>query len=189
MGDVLGKFHPHGETACYDAMVLLAQPFASRYPLIDGQGNWGTADDPKSFAAMRYTEARLTAFAEVLLGELRDGTVDWVANFDGTLDEPALLPARLPHSVLLNGAAGIAVGMATDVPPHNVREIAAACVRLLDDPGVSVGGSLRARPRPGLPDRGRDRHPARGVDRDVRERGGGACGCARASSARTARWW
>ena len=137
VGDVLGKFHPHGETACYDAMVLLAQPFASRYPLIDGQGNWGTADDPKSFAAMRYTEARLTAFAEVLLGELRDGTVDWTANFDGTLDEPALLPARLPH-VLLNGAAGIAVGMATDVPPHNVREIAAACVRLLDDPGASV---------------------------------------------------
>ena len=137
VGDVLGKFHPHGETACYDAMVLLAQPFASRYPLIDGQGNWGTADDPKSFAAMRYTEARLTAFAEVLLGELRDGTVDWTANFDGTLDEPALLPARLPH-VLLNGAAGIAVGMATDVPPHNVREIAAACIRLLDDPGASV---------------------------------------------------
>ena len=137
VGDVLGKFHPHGETACYDAMVLLAQPFASRYPLIDGQGNWGTADDPKSFAAMRYTEARLTAFAEVLLGELREGTVDWVANFDGTLDEPALLPARLPH-VLLNGAAGIAVGMATDVPPHNVREVAAACIRLLDDPGASV---------------------------------------------------
>ena len=137
VGDVLGKFHPHGETACYDAMVLLAQPFASRYPLIDGQGNWGTADDPKSFAAMRYTEARLTAFAEVLLGELRDGTVDWVANFDGTLDEPALLPARLPH-VLLNGAAGIAVGMATDVPPHNVREIAAACVRLLDAPEATV---------------------------------------------------
>ena len=137
VGDVLGKFHPHGETACYDAMVLLAQPFASRYPLIDGQGNWGTADDPKSFAAMRYTEARLTGFAEVLLQELRDGTVDWTSNFDGTLDEPALLPARLPH-VLLNGAAGIAVGMATDVPPHNVREIAAACVRLLDAPEMSV---------------------------------------------------
>ena len=137
VGDVLGKFHPHGETACYDAMVLLAQPFASRYPLIDGQGNWGTADEPKSFAAMRYTEARLTAFAEVLLRELRDGTVDWTSNFDGTLDEPALLPARLPH-VLLNGAAGIAVGMATDVPPHNVREIAAACVRLLDAPEATV---------------------------------------------------
>ena len=137
VGDVLGKFHPHGESACYEAMVLLAQPFASRYPLIDGQGNWGTADDPKSFAAMRYTEARLTRFAEVLLRELREGTVDWVSNFDGTLDEPVLLPARLPH-VLLNGAAGIAVGMATDVPPHNAREIARACVRLLDDPDASV---------------------------------------------------
>ena len=137
VGDVLGKFHPHGESACYEAMVLLAQPFASRYPLVDGQGNWGTADDPKSFAAMRYTEARLTAFAEVLLRELRDGTVDWIPNFDGTLDEPVLLPARLPH-VLLNGAAGIAVGMATDVPPHNAREVAAACVRLLDEPQATV---------------------------------------------------
>ena len=137
VGDVLGKFHPHGESACYEAMVLLAQPFASRYPLVDGQGNWGTADDPKSFAAMRYTEARLTPFAEVLLRELRDGTVDWIPNFDGTLDEPVLLPARLPH-VLLNGAAGIAVGMATDVPPHNAREVAAACVRLLDEPQASV---------------------------------------------------
>ena len=137
VGDVLGKFHPHGESACYEAMVLLAQPFATRYPLVDGQGNWGTADDPKSFAAMRYTEARLTAFADVLLRELRDGTVDWISNFDGTLDEPVLLPARLPH-VLLNGAAGIAVGMATDVPPHNARELAAACVRLLDEPQASV---------------------------------------------------
>ena len=137
VGDVLGKFHPHGESACYEAMVLLAQPFSSRYPLIDGQGNWGTADDPKSFAAMRYTEARLTRFAEILLRELREGTVDWTSNFDGTLDEPVLLPARLPH-VLLNGAAGIAVGMATDVPPHNAREIAAACIRLLDDPEASV---------------------------------------------------
>ena len=137
IGDVLGKFHPHGESACYEAMVLLAQPFASRYPLIDGQGNWGTADDPKSFAAMRYTEARLTGFAEILLRELRAGTVDWIPNFDGTLDEPVLLPARLPH-VLLNGAAGIAVGMATDVPPHNAREIAAACVRLLEAPDLSV---------------------------------------------------
>ena len=137
VGDVLGKFHPHGDSACYEAMVLLAQPFASRYPLIDGQGNWGTADEPKSFAAMRYTEARLTRFAEILLRELRDGTVDWISNFDGTLDEPVLLPARLPH-VLLNGAAGIAVGMATDVPPHNVREIVGACVRLLDGPEASV---------------------------------------------------
>ena len=140
VGDVLGKFHPHGESACYEAMVLLAQPFATRYPLIDGQGNWGTADDPKSFAAMRYTEAKLTRFAEVLLQELREGTVEWSANFDGTLDEPELLPARLPH-VLLNGAAGIAVGMATDVPPHNLREVVAACVRLLDEPQVS-GGDL-----------------------------------------------
>ena len=137
VGDVLGKFHPHGESACYEAMVLLAQPFATRYPLIDGQGNWGTSDDPKSFAAMRYTEAKLTRFAEVLLQELREGTVDWSSNFDGTLDEPKLLPARLPH-VLLNGAAGIAVGMATDVPPHNLREIVAACIRLLDEPGASV---------------------------------------------------
>ena len=137
VGDVLGKFHPHGESACYEAMVLLAQPFATRYPLIDGQGNWGSADDPKSFAAMRYTEAKLTRFAEVLLQELREGTVDWSSNFDGTLDEPKLLPARLPH-VLLNGAAGIAVGMATDVPPHNLREIVAACIRLLDEPEASV---------------------------------------------------
>ena len=138
VGDVLGKFHPHGESACYEAMVLLAQPFATRYPLIDGQGNWGTADDPKSFAAMRYTEAKLTRFAEVLLRELREGTVEWSSNFDGTLEEPELLPARLPH-VLLNGAAGIAVGMATDVPPHNLREVVAACVRLLDEPHASVG--------------------------------------------------
>src|SRR5947209_988152 len=133
VGDVLGKFHPHGDAACYEAMVLLAQPFSSRYPLVDGQGNWGSQDDPKSFAAMRYTEARLTRFAQVLLSELGQGTVDWGPNFDGTLEEPKLLPARLPH-VLLNGASGIAVGMATDIPPHNVAEVAAACLRLLDDP-------------------------------------------------------
>jgi topoisomerase-4 subunit A len=138
VGDVLGKFHPHGESACYEAMVLMAQPFSFRYPLIDGQGNWGSADDPKSFAAMRYTESRLTGFASVLLAELGEGTVDWVPNFDGTLEEPAMLPARLPH-VLLNGAAGIAVGMATDVPPHNLREVAAACVRLLEDPKATLG--------------------------------------------------
>lgn len=130
VGDVIGKFHPHGDSAAYEAMVLMAQPFSYRYPLIEGQGNWGSTDDPKSFAAMRYTEARLTAFARLLLGELEQGTVNWVANFDGTLEEPALLPARLPH-VLLNGASGIAVGMATDIPPHNVREVATACVRLL----------------------------------------------------------
>ncbi|MDX1514362.1 MAG: DNA topoisomerase IV subunit A [Gammaproteobacteria bacterium] len=137
VGDVLGKFHPHGDTACYEAMVLMAQPFSFRYPLIDGQGNWGSVDDPKSFAAMRYTEARLTDFADVLLSELGQGTADWVPNFDGTLEEPALLPARLPH-VLLNGAAGIAVGMATDVPPHNLREVASACVRLLESPRATV---------------------------------------------------
>jgi len=133
VGDVLGKFHPHGDSACYEAMVHLAQPFTCRYPLIDGQGNWGSPDDPKSFAAMRYTEARLAPYAEVLLAELGQGTVDWAPNFDGTLDEPVLLPARLPN-VLLNGAAGIAVGMATDIPPHNLHEVAEAAVLLLDKP-------------------------------------------------------
>jgi len=137
IGDVIGKFHPHGESACYEAMVLMAQSFTFRYPLIDGQGNWGSIDDPKSFAAMRYTEARLTPFSEVLLAEIREGTVDWVQNYDGTVAEPTVLPARLPH-VLLNGAAGIAVGMATDVPPHNLREVAAACVRLLEQPKAGV---------------------------------------------------
>ncbi|NLB12963.1 MAG: DNA topoisomerase IV subunit A [Gammaproteobacteria bacterium] len=137
VGDVIGKFHPHGDSACYEAMVLMAQPFSYRYPLIDGQGNFGSADDPKSFAAMRYTESRLTPIAEVLLGELGQGTVDWNPNFDGTLEEPAWLPARLPH-LLLNGTTGIAVGMATDVPPHNLTEVAHACVRLLDDPDASV---------------------------------------------------
>ena len=135
VGDVLGKFHPHGDTACYEAMVLMAQPFSYRYPLIEGQGNWGSPDDPKSFAAMRYTEARLTKFAQVLLSELDEGTVQWGPNFDGTLQEPKLLPARLPH-VLLNGAAGIAVGMATDIPPHNVREIVGACIALLEEPDI-----------------------------------------------------
>ena len=133
VGDVLGKFHPHGDSACYEAMVLMAQPFSYRYPLVDGQGNWGSADDPKSFAAMRYTEARLSRFSEVLLSELGQGTVDWTPNFDGTLKEPRILPARLPH-VLLNGVTGIAVGMATDIPPHNAREVAQACALLLDQP-------------------------------------------------------
>ncbi len=137
VGDVLGKYHPHGDAACYEAMVLMAQPFSYRYPLIDGQGNWGSPDDPKSFAAMRYTEARLSPFAQMLLAELGQGTVDWVPNFDGTLQEPALLPARLPH-VLLNGATGIAVGMATDIPPHNLREVAAACIHLLDQPDADI---------------------------------------------------
>ncbi|MCE5987092.1 DNA topoisomerase IV subunit A [Pseudomonas sp. 5FOS] len=137
VGDVLGKFHPHGDSACYEAMVLMAQPFSYRYTLVDGQGNWGAPDDPKSFAAMRYTEARLSRYAEVLLSEVGQGTVDWVPNFDGTLQEPAVLPARLPN-ILLNGTTGIAVGMATDVPPHNLREVAAACVRLLDEPKASI---------------------------------------------------
>ncbi|QWV18513.1 DNA topoisomerase IV subunit A [Stutzerimonas zhaodongensis] len=137
VGDVLGKFHPHGDSACYEAMVLMAQPFSYRYTLVDGQGNWGAPDDPKSFAAMRYTEARLSRYSEVLLTELGQGTVEWVPNFDGTLNEPATLPARLPN-LLLNGTTGIAVGMATDVPPHNLREVATACVRLLDDPKTTV---------------------------------------------------
>ena len=137
VGDVIGKFHPHGDSACYEAMVHLAQPFSYRYPLVDGQGNWGSTDDPKSFAAMRYTESRLTAYAGLLLGELGEGTVDWQPNFDGTLEEPVILPARVPN-LLLNGTSGIAVGMATDIPPHNLREVAAACVRLLDEPDVTV---------------------------------------------------
>ncbi len=141
VGDVLGKYHPHGDSACYEAMVLMAQDFSYRYPLIDGQGNWGSPDDPKSFAAMRYTEARLTQYAQSLLSELGQGTVDWVDNFDGSLKEPQILPARLPN-VLLNGTMGIAVGMATDIPPHNLREIVAACIALLDDPDVTLSALL-----------------------------------------------
>ncbi|MGB2683008.1 MAG: DNA topoisomerase IV subunit A [Candidatus Competibacter sp.] len=150
VGDVLGKYHPHGDSACYEAMVLMAQPFSYRYPLVDGQGNWGSADDPKSFAAMRYTEARLSAFAQVLLSELGQGTVDWTPNFDGTLDEPTLLPARLPH-VLLNGATGIAVGMATDIPPHNLGEVAAACIQLLDQPDSPLDALCELVPAPDFP--------------------------------------
>ena len=137
VGDVLGKYHPHGDSACYEAMVLMAQPFSYRYPLVDGQGNWGAPDDPKSFAAMRYTEARLGRFADLLLSEVGQGTVDWTPNFDGTMEEPRVLPARVPH-ILLNGTTGIAVGMATDIPPHNLREIAAACVRLLEVPDSTI---------------------------------------------------
>ncbi len=137
IGDVIGKFHPHGDSACYEAMVLMAQPFSYRYPLVDGQGNFGSPDDPKSFAAMRYTESRLTRYASLLLSELEQGTTDWTPNFDGTLDEPVLLPARVPN-VLLNGAAGIAVGMATDIPPHNLREVVTACIQLLDEPETSL---------------------------------------------------
>lgn len=137
VGDVIGKFHPHGDLACYEAMVLMAQSFTYRYPLIDGQGNWGAPDDPKSFAAMRYTEAKLTPYAEILLSELELGTVDWVPNFDGTLNEPKRLPARLPN-ILLNGTTGIAVGMATDIPPHNLGEVTRACVHLLGHPKCTV---------------------------------------------------
>jgi topoisomerase IV subunit A len=150
VGDVLGKYHPHGDSACYEAMVHMAQDFSYRYPLVDGQGNWGSTDDPKSFAAMRYTEARLRPYAETLLGELAEGTVEWTANFDGTMDEPALLPARLPN-VLLNGAAGIAVGMATDIPPHNLREVANACVRLLEEPDLSDRELAKLVPGPDFP--------------------------------------
>ncbi|NOU20549.1 MAG: DNA topoisomerase IV subunit A [Methyloglobulus sp.] len=137
VGDVLGKYHPHGDSACYEAMVLMAQDFSYRYPLIDGQGNWGSPDDPKSFAAMRYTESRLTAYAQTLLSELGQGTVDWSDNFDGTMQEPVLLPARLPN-LLLNGTMGIAVGMATDIPPHNLVEVAGACIHLLDKPDAPL---------------------------------------------------
>ncbi|WP_447879309.1 DNA topoisomerase IV subunit A [Serratia fonticola] len=150
VGDVLGKYHPHGDSACYEAMVLMAQPFSYRYPLVDGQGNWGAPDDPKSFAAMRYTESRLSKYAEVLLGELGQGTTDWVPNFDGTMQEPKMLPARLPN-ILLNGTTGIAVGMATDIPPHNVREIAAAAVALIDKPGSSLDDLLEFVQGPDFP--------------------------------------
>ncbi len=142
VGDVLGKYHPHGDSACYEAMVLMAQPFSYRYPLVDGQGNWGAPDDPKSFAAMRYTEAKLSKFAEVLLGELGQGNVDWQPNFDGTMKEPQMLPARLPH-ILLNGVTGIAVGMATDIPPHNVREVADATIHLIDNPKAELSDVMQ----------------------------------------------
>ena len=137
VGDVIGKFHPHGDSAAYEAMVLMAQPFSYRYPIIDGQGNWGSPDDPKSFAAMRYTECRFTPYAQLLLAEISRGTVDWHPNFDNTLEEPECLPAQLPN-ILLNGASGVAVGMATDIPPHNMREIAAACIKLLRKPNTSL---------------------------------------------------
>ncbi|WP_023638734.1 DNA topoisomerase IV subunit A [Dickeya zeae] len=150
VGDVLGKYHPHGDSACYEAMVLMAQPFSYRYPLVDGQGNWGAPDDPKSFAAMRYTESRLSKYAEVLLGELGQGTVDYVPNFDGTLQEPKMLPARLPN-ILLNGTTGIAVGMATDIPPHNVREVAAAAMALIDEPDTPLEALLRYVQGPDFP--------------------------------------
>lgn len=150
VGDVLGKYHPHGDSACYEAMVLMAQPFSYRYPLVDGQGNWGAPDDPKSFAAMRYTESRLSKYAELLLSELAHGTVDWVPNFDGTLNEPKMLPARLPN-ILLNGTTGIAVGMATDIPPHNAREVAQAVIALLEKPELSLDDIMAFIPGPDYP--------------------------------------
>tara|TARA_B100000214_G_scaffold92069_1_gene63651 strand:+ start:1764 stop:4010 length:2247 start_codon:yes stop_codon:yes gene_type:complete len=150
VGDVIGKFHPHGDTAAYEAMVLLSQSFSTRYPLIDGQGNWGSIDDPKSFAAMRYTECRLSPYAKSLLEELGQGTVDWASNFDGTLLEPSVLPARLPN-LLLNGATGIAVGMATDIPPHNLNEIVNACIKILEEPKVSVEDLYKIIPGPDFP--------------------------------------
>ncbi|WP_432471849.1 DNA topoisomerase IV subunit A [Amphritea sp. HPY] len=150
VGDVLGKFHPHGDSACYEAMVLMAQPFSYRYPLIDGQGNWGSPDDPKSFAAMRYTESKLAKYAEVLLKEVAQGTVEWGPNFDGTIQEPLTLPARLPN-ILLNGTTGIAVGMATDIPPHNLREVTQACIQLLSKPSTSIEELCEIMPGPDMP--------------------------------------
>ncbi|GKT11906.1 MAG: topoisomerase IV subunit A [Thiomicrorhabdus sp.] len=150
VGDVLGKFHPHGDSACYEAMVLMAQNFSFRYTLVDGQGNWGSMDDPKSFAAMRYTEARLSKFSQLLLEETGLGTVDWTPNFDGTLNEPLVLPARVPH-VLLNGTSGIAVGMATDIPPHNLREVIAGCVALIANPNMTVEELVELIPAPDYP--------------------------------------
>ncbi len=150
VGDVLGKFHPHGDSACYEAMVHMAQPFAYRYTLVDGQGNWGSPDDPKSFAAMRYTESRLTPYADTLLSELGQGTVEWIDNFDGTLKEPVLLPARLPN-LLLNGVTGIAVGMSTDIPPHNLNEVTSACIRLLEEPKADIAALMEHIKGPDFP--------------------------------------
>jgi topoisomerase-4 subunit A len=171
VGDVIGKFHPHGDSACYEAMVLMAQPFSMRYPLVDGQGNWGSPDDPKSFAAMRYTESRLTKFANTLLSELDQGTVEWGQNFDGTLKEPKLLPSRLPH-VLLNGASGIAVGMATDIPSHNVREVVNACVELLDNPEATLAQLTKHVKGPDFPTEGEIVTPAAEI-REMYKTGGG----------------
>jgi len=159
VGDVIGKYHPHGDSACYEAMVLMAQPFSYRYPLVDGQGNFGSQDNPKSFAAYRYTEARLTRYASLLLSELGQGTVDWAPNFDGTLEEPLLLPARIPN-ILLNGATGIAVGMATDIPPHNLREVVNACVLLLDEPDSTLGDLCKKIKGPDFPTGGEIITPA-----------------------------
>ncbi|HHF7347521.1 TPA: DNA topoisomerase IV subunit A [Legionella feeleii] len=172
VGDVLGKFHPHGDSACYEAMVLMAQPFSYRYPFVDGQGNWGSADDPKSFAAMRYTEARLSAYADLLLAELQQGTVDWIDNFDGTLQEPSLLPARLPN-VLLNGATGIAVGMSSDILPHNLTEVANACIHLLDNPNADLTAVCNHIKGPDFPTEAEIITPSH-VIRTIYETGGGS---------------
>jgi topoisomerase-4 subunit A len=171
VGDVIGKFHPHGDSACYEAMVLMAQDFSYRYPIIDGQGNWGSTDDPKSFAAMRYTESRLAPYAKSLLAELGQGTVDWVPNFDGTLDEPVVLPARLPN-LLLNGTTGIAVGMSTDVPPHNLREVASALVHLVDNPKATVQALMMHIKGPDFPTGGELVSPQADI-REMYESGGG----------------
>lgn len=162
VGDVIGKFHPHGDSAAYEAMVLMAQDFSFRYPLVDGQGNWGSPDDPKSFAAMRYTESRLSAFSELLLEELEQGTVDWQPNFDGTLEEPMVLPARVP-TILLNGTTGIAVGMATDVPPHNLREVVSACVHLLENPKAELDELCQFIPGPDFPTQAEIITPAKDI--------------------------
>jgi len=172
VGDVLGKFHPHGDSACYEAMVLMAQPFSYRYPLVDGQGNWGSQDDPKSFAAMRYTESRLTRYAKLLLQESTLGTVDWVANFDGTLQEPTILPARVPN-ILLNGGMGIAVGMTTDIPPHNLREVVNACMHLLDFPEASIQDLCRWIKAPDYPTRAEIITPKKDIQR-IYEKGVGS---------------
>src|SRR5437867_2325180 len=172
VGDVIGKFHPHGDQACYEAMVLLAQPFSMRYALIEGQGNWGSPDDPKSFAAMRYTESKLTRFAHTLLSELEQGTVGWGANFDGTLREPKLLPSRLPHA-LLNGASGIAVGLATDIPSHNLREVVGACIELLDNPDATIAQLTKHIKGPDFPTEAEIITPAAEI-REIYKTGGGS---------------
>jgi topoisomerase-4 subunit A len=171
VGDVIGKFHPHGDSACYEAMVLMAQPFSMRYPLVEGQGNWGSPDDPKSFAAMRYTESRLTKFAATLLSELEQGTTEWGQNFDGTLREPKLMPSRLPH-VLLNGASGIAVGMATDIPSHNLREVVGACIELLDNPDATLAQLTKHIKGPDFPTEAEIVTPTSEI-RDIYKTGGG----------------
>jgi len=171
VGDVIGKFHPHGDSACYEAMVLMAQDFSYRYPIVIGQGNWGSTDDPKSFAAMRYTESRLAPYAKSLLQELGQGTVDWTPNFDGTLNEPVVLPARLPN-LILNGTSGIAVGMSTDVPPHNLREVASALIHLIDNPKASVTHLMKHIKGPDYPTGGELVSSAADI-KEIYETGGG----------------